>query len=99
MAGNPALWADVKRDLDIAENTCAVAVSRTKSLEDRGDKMDRDVREDRERMVGSLLHDCYSAMEGSLERLVVAIDGDRPIGTDYHAQLIQRAATEIEGVR
>ena len=99
MAANPALWADVRRDLDAARDSCSRAASRAKSLEERGHQMDPDARFDRELAVGTLLHDCYSAMEACIERLIEAIDGDRPKGGDYHAQLIGRAAASIEGLR
>lgn len=99
MAKNQALWADVRRDLNTAKNSCALAAGRVRSLEERGQEMDPDIRFDRELAVGTLLHDCYSAMEAAMERLVDAIDGDRPRGGDYHVQLIQRATTEIEGLR
>ena len=99
MAANPALWADVRRDLASARDSCSRAAARAKSLEDHGDAMDPDARFDRELAVGTLLHDCYTAMETTLERLIDAVDGDRPKGGEYHAQLIQRGATKIDGVR
>lgn len=40
MAGNPALWADVERDLGEAEKSCSGAVMRAKSLEEQGATMD-----------------------------------------------------------
>ena len=61
--------------------------------------MDAEARFDRERAVGSLIHDCYTAMEAALERLIDAVDGDRPKGGDYHAQLIERAAAALAGLR
>ena len=99
MAGNRALWADIRRDLAGARNSSALAAERAASLAERGPEMAPDIRFDRELAVGTLLHDCYCAMEAAMERLVEAVDGDRPAGGDYHAQLIRPAEIAIEGLR
>ena len=96
---NPALWADVRRDLDAASRFADGAVRRAASLE-RGDlALDPDAREDREAAIGLLLHNCYGSMEAALERLIKSIDGDVPAGSSFHSNLILRAQTEIEGMR
>ena len=46
-----------------------------------------------------MLHNCYSAVERALERLIVAFDGGLPSGRNYHADLIERAAAPLVGVR
>jgi hypothetical protein len=99
MARHPALWSDVTRDLDTAERACRLAAERAVSLAERGDQMPDDVRFDRELAIGKLLHDCYGALEAVLERLVDAIDEERPKGGDYHTRLVQRAAADIGGLR
>lgn len=98
MAGNPALWADVERDLGEAEKSCAGAVMRAESLE-RGAIMDPEVRLDRELAVGTMLHAVYCNLERALERLVRRYDEDLPQGRDYHAELVERAAHDVAGVR
>ena len=99
MAANQALWADVKRDLEAAKQSLLLAAERAETLKSRGNKMKPDVRFDRELAVGKLLHDCYGAMEAAMQRLVDAIDGGRPTGEDYHAQLIVRAGSVIPDLR
>jgi hypothetical protein len=66
---------------------------------ERGAEMAVDVRYDREIAIGSMLHNCFGAMESALERLVLAIDGGLPTGSDFHAELIRRASTPIDGLR
>jgi hypothetical protein len=98
MGANPALWADVQRDLAAARANVAGAVARAASLA-AGGAIDDDFRLDREIAVGSMLHNCYSAVERALERLIVAFDGGLPSGRNYHADLIERAAAPLVGVR
>ena len=96
---NPALWADITRDLDAATRYAETAVRRAASLKAHPEDMDDDVREDREAAIGLLLHNCYGAMESALERIIQAMDGTLPASSSYHADLIRRAQTAIEGVR
>ena len=98
-ARNPALWADIARDLETARSSAERAAFRVQSLSVEAQMMDAETRFDRERAVGSLVHDCYTALEAALERLIDAVDGDRPKGGDYHAQLIERAAAALAGLR
>jgi hypothetical protein len=83
MGANPALWADVQRDLAAARANVAGAVARAASLA-AGGAIDDDFRLDREIAVGSMLHNCYSAVERALERLIVAFDGGLPSGRRHH---------------
>jgi hypothetical protein len=96
---NPALWADVERDIEIARRNAESLARRAESLERRGASMDPDVRLDRQIAVGQMLHNCYGGMESALERLVLAIDGSLPTGSAYHADLIRRATAPVPGVR
>jgi hypothetical protein len=99
VAANPALWTDVLRDLAVARQNAADLAMRAETLERRGGRMEPDVRRDREIAVGSMLHNCYGAIEAALERLIVAVDGSLPSGRDYHAEVIRRAATPVPDVR
>lgn len=49
--------------------------------------------------VAASLHSVYSGYENVLERIIRAVDGDMPLGTQFHLMLLKRARTEIEGVR
>lgn len=46
-----------------------------------------------------LLHHFYSAFESAFERIAKALDGDLPSGVDWHRQLLQRMALDIDDVR
>jgi hypothetical protein len=46
-----------------------------------------------------LFPDCCAALESVPERLIDAVDGDRPKGGDYHAQLIERATLPLARIR
>ncbi|WP_448190192.1 ribonuclease toxin HepT-like protein [Azospirillum sp. sgz301742] len=97
MALTPALWADVRRDLDAARANVENAAARAETLRDAA--MPSDARLDREYAVGLMLHNGYGAMESALERLIRAIDGDLPAGASFHAEIIRRAAYPVAGVR
>jgi uncharacterized protein YutE (UPF0331/DUF86 family) len=99
VAVNPALWADISRDLDAAIRYCETAVQRAATLEAHSDDMDEDVREDRQAAIGLLLHNCYGAMESALERIIRSLDGTLPTSSNYHSDLIRRARMVIEGTR
>jgi hypothetical protein len=82
---NPALWADITRDLDAATRYAETAVRRAEYLKSHPETMDDDVREDREAAIGLLLHNCY----GALERLVHAsnlLDDARKVVAQWQAQ-------------
>lgn len=91
MAANPALWADIQRDLDAARTNIRNAAMRADALQ-AGGELSGDLRMDREYAIGLMLHNGYGAMECALERLVQAVDGGLPSGAAYHAELIRRAA-------
>jgi hypothetical protein len=95
MKTHPALWSDVRRDFDAAEQSSDLATARAKSLEDAALHMTADVRFDREVTVSALLQSVLCALETALERLVDSIDGDAPRGV----HLIERAANEVADQR
>ncbi|UEM06802.1 hypothetical protein JL101_030385 (plasmid) [Skermanella rosea] len=96
---NPALWADIGRDLDAATRYAESAARRAASLESDSGDMDEDIREDREAAIGLLLHNCYGALESALERIIRAIDGALPNSSSFHSDLIRRAQVPVQGVR
>ncbi|QCO02922.1 hypothetical protein [Azospirillum argentinense] len=98
MAANPALWADIQRDLDAARTNIRNAAMRADALQ-AGGELSGDLRMDREYAIGLMLHNGYGAMECALERLVQAVDGGLPSGAAYHAELIRRAAAPVAGLR
>ena len=99
MAENRALWTDIERDLASAKLDAQRAAVRARKIEDAGNGLDADERLTLETAVRTTLHDCYTAMEAALERIIEAIDGQRPTGSDYHVQLVHRPANPIAGLR
>ncbi len=99
MDGNPALWSDVAADPEAALTQAAKAGARAATLAAGRAGMPGDLAEALELAAGSHLHDAYTALEQAIERLVVAVDGDRPAGRDSHRQLLDRAARPVEGLR
>lgn len=45
------------------------------------------------------LHHAYGAVESILERIARSIDGDLPMGPDWHQALLHTMGLEIDGVR
>lgn len=99
MAANPALWADIQRDLAAAGKNAADLLTRAETLEGHEADLQPDVRLDRELAIGAMLHNCYGAVESALERLIEVVDGSLPTGRNYHVELIRRAAAPVAEVR
>jgi len=95
MAERSPLWDDVLADLETASRHAARAVARAKTLKEKSRRLSTETREEREHMVGRLIHDCYSCLKAGIERLVKAIDGEAPVGGEYHTELINRAARKL----
>ncbi len=51
------------------------------------------------RGIGSILHDFYTGIEQLLEHIASELDGEIPVGADWHAQLLGRMTSVIESVR
>ncbi len=98
MGANPALWADVRSDLGAALGH-ALRAAKARDELDSATGLSPVTAEALGHSVGKHLHDAYTALEMALERLVVAVDGDRPRGADFHRQLLLRAARPIPEVR
>jgi hypothetical protein len=99
MAAKSAIWDDIERDLECAANEAAKAVVKARSLDDAKTAFSDDAREDRERAIGSHLHNSYGGMESAVERIVRLFDKELPTGANYHIELIDRASRPIHGVR
>jgi hypothetical protein len=97
MGENPALWADIARDLDAALRHARQAAGMRDALLAGG--MDGLTADAYGLAVGKHLDDAFAGTERALERIIIAIDGDRPQGRDSHRALLLRAATEVPGLR
>ena len=51
------------------------------------------------RGIGSILHDFYTGIERLIEHIASELDGEIPVGADWHVQLLGRMTSEIESVR
>ncbi len=51
------------------------------------------------RAIGSILHDFYCGIENIFEKIAKALDGELPMGHDWHYQLLNRMGIEIEETR
>ncbi len=49
--------------------------------------------------VAGSLHSIYTGYETIIERIIKAVDGEAPLGRDYHLKLLRRAITDIPSVR
>jgi len=98
VADRQPLWSDVRYDIDLARQHAVAADKRALSLQGPNHSLDETARSDRELTIGLFLHNCYGAM-AVLERLLMAIDGEKPVGGDYHKELVRRAARPVSGVR
>lgn len=49
--------------------------------------------------IAGSLHSIYTGCENVLERIIRTIDGDIPLGKDYHSVLLRRAITKIDSIR
>jgi len=87
-----ALRADIGRELDSVRRLVAEAEEWRAQLADWPDVV-------RVRTTGGILHDFYCGVERIFRHIATRIDEDLPSGTDWHLQLLQRMATDIEGVR
>jgi hypothetical protein len=99
MAANPALWADVQRDLEVGRKNAVDLQARAEALEKHGAELPADLRRDREIAIGAMRHNCFGALESALERLIEAIDGGLPTGRNDHVDPIRRAAAPVPDVR
>ena len=86
------LRADISRELDNVRRLVAEAEEWRGRLADWPDTV-------RVRTAGGILHDFYCGVERIFRLVAMQIDQDLPSGSDWHIQLLQRMATDIETVR
>lgn len=86
------LRADIGRELDNLKRLVVEAEEWSSRLPDWPNTV-------RVRTAGGILHDFYCGVERIFRHIAVHIDGDLPSGADWHIQLLQRMATNIETVR
>jgi hypothetical protein len=86
------LRADISRELDSVRRLVAEAEEWQSQLADWPDVV-------RVRTAGGILHDFYCGVERIFRHIATRIDEDLPSGPDWHLQLLQRMATDIEAVR
>jgi len=91
-----ALIADIKADITYLQKEKNSIMRKLKRLETEKDYENID---SHIKAIAGSLHSIYTGCENILERIIRTIDGDIPLGKDYHSLLLQRAVTEIEGVR
>jgi hypothetical protein len=91
----PAIWTDVQDDLRTAVAAAQLAAAKAGTLA----ALTPDARFDREIAVGKLLHDAYSAAENALQRILLVMDKELPVGGAFHRELIDRAARPIPAAR
>lgn len=86
------LRADISREMDDLRRLVAEAEEWRPLLSDWPHTV-------RTRTAGGILHDFYCGVERIFRHIAVRMDEDLPSGTDWHIQLLQRMATDIETIR
>jgi len=86
------LRADIGRELDSLRRLVAEAEEWRLRLSEWPTSV-------RVRTAGGILHDFYCGVERIFRHIAIRIDEDLPGGADWHVQLLQRMATDIETVR
>ena len=86
------LRADISRELESVRRLAAEAEAWESQLADWPEVV-------RVRTTGGILHDFYCGVERIFRHIATRIDEDLPSGPDWHLQLLQRMATDIEAVR
>lgn len=51
------------------------------------------------RIIGSALHDIYTAVENIFETIAERLDGSLPVRAEWHKELLEQMLLEIPGVR
>jgi len=86
------LRADLSRELDNVRRLAAEAAEWQPRLPDWPEAV-------RMRTAGGILHDFYSGIERIFRHIATRVDEDFPDGPDWHVQLLQRMAMNVETVR
>ena len=91
-----ALIADIKADIEYLikeKNSIKRKLQRLETEKDY-ENIDSHIK-----AIAGSLHSIYTGCENVLERIIHAIDGDIPLGRDYHSLLLHRAIISIENIR
>ncbi len=91
-----ALIADIDADMKLLKKELE---SIQRKLERLKTEKDLENKDSHNKAIAASLHSIYSGYETILERIIRAIDGDLPLGKQYHIMLLKRAMNAIEGVR
>jgi len=91
-----ALIADIDADMKLLKREVESVKRKLARLKTEKDHENID---SHYKAVAASLHSLYSGYENIIERIIRAIDGDAPVGRQYHILLLKRAMNPIEGVR
>jgi len=91
-----ALIADIDADMKLLKREVESVKRKLARLKTEKDHENID---SHHKAVAASLHSLYSGYENIIERIIRAIDGDAPVGRQYHILLLKRAMNPIEGVR
>lgn len=91
-----ALIADIDADLKIIKSEIESIKRKLQRLNTEKDPENID---SHIKAVAGSLHSIYTGYESIIERIIRAIDGETPLGSDYHLKLLRRALTEIPEIR
>jgi len=91
-----ALLADIKSDLTYLQKEKSSIQRKLLRLQSEKDPENID---SHIKAIAGSLHSIYTGCENILERIVRTVDGDIPLGKDYHSLLLRRAITTIDAIR
>lgn len=91
-----ALIADIATDMRLLRKEMESIERKISRLKDEQDPENVD---SHNKAIAATLHSLYSGYETIIERVIRAVDGDVPLGKQYHIMLLKRAMNAIEDVR
>ena len=91
-----ALLADIKSDLTYLQKEKSSIQRKLLRLQSEKDPENID---SHIKAIAGSLHAIYTECENILERVVRTVDGDIPLGKDYHSLFLRRAITTIDAIR
>lgn len=91
-----ALIVDINADLELIKKEVESIKRKINRLKTEKDPENID---SHIKAVAGSLHSIYTGYESIIERIVRAMDGETPLGKDYHLKLLRRAITEIPNCR
>lgn len=91
-----AFLADIKSDLTYLQKEKSSIQRKLLRLQSEKDPENID---SHIKAIAGSLHSIYTGCENILERIIRTVDGDIPLGKDYHSLLLRRAITTIDAIR